>query len=122
MKKLLLFLLATCYLSINSFASLPITILKENKGPNGYYLVDEDHDSDGSSLLCQNPGYDDCIFVITPSVVGPSATAYNVYFLSTLAENEINNGNLSGTILHNGEITITWSGTSLDYKITIISE
>ena len=119
MKRTLSALILLGFFHILLYAAPIITIHKENGGLNGYYTVEEDHDSDGSSLNCVNPGNESCIFTIDPTVVGKSETVYNPSFLINLAETEITNGNYNGTIIHNGEIIITWSGSLTNYTITI---
>jgi hypothetical protein len=119
MKKILSLVLVFSLLSISSFAAPLISISKKNGGVNGYYSITERHDSDGSSLNCQDPGNSSCVFDIEPTVEGISQTTYDVYLLIGLAETEINNGNTSGTIIHAGEIEIVFNGTPSNYTIDI---
>lgn len=70
-----------------------ITVNKTGGGSFGYNSVKEYHDSDVSTLVCSNPGFEECEWSVEPRgrLVG-------------YAEGQIATGNLSGTytIVENG--------------------
>jgi hypothetical protein len=119
MKKLFSLIFLLSFLFVSSQGAERIVVNKSGQGPNGYYNVDESHTPEGHTLTCSDPGYDDCGWTVSPTIVGHSQTLYDYYFLVDLAEAQIAIGNLSGTIIHNNEISIVWSGTATNYQIII---
>jgi hypothetical protein len=119
MKKLALIFILTISTVIGALSAPLIQVFKKGGGANGYYTIYERHDSDGSVLSCSDPGYSSCEFSTPPTVVGASGTPYDGTFLVGLAEEQIALGNTSGTIIHNGGIIITYSGTVEDCIITV---
>jgi hypothetical protein len=119
MKKSLFLSLLLSFFVLSSYGTKRITITKTGGGTSGYYEISEEHNPDGHTLTCTNPGLSACDWVVKPTVVGASDTEYDADFLLGLAETEINLGNTSGTIIHNGEIKIIYSGIPSNYTVTI---
>lgn len=86
-----------------------ITVSRTNGGTNGYYSVNENHDSGGlfseetHTLTCADPGNSSCTWSIPPGSL-----------LVGHAEGEIAGGKLTGTFesdFGNIHASVTWSAT-----------
>ncbi len=115
------------FLLFNSVVfSTTIVIGKTNGGPTGYNTVIEKHDGNNHSLVCKDPGYACCEWMIKPQIVGPHSNP-EWSDLEQYANNQVALGNLSGNYTNNVEIngdlwnrSVQWSGTcSSNVTITV---